>query len=156
MKILEIRHLSNEDLVTKLSDTRQEYNNIRFQVTTGQQTDTSRLAAMRHTIAQIETILRERQLNLNLELEAKAKEIKPKASKQSTKEAKNKTKEKATSDGVAIPSEEEQRKELAREESKRKAKLTTKESKAINSAASKKVANKVKPVKSKKTKEGDK
>jgi len=78
MRISEIRLMSNEELVTKMGDTRQEYMNLRFQITTGQQTDTSRLAAMRKTVAQFETILRERQLNLNQDLEAKAKDCQTK------------------------------------------------------------------------------
>jgi large subunit ribosomal protein L29 len=60
MKIAEIRLLSNEELVVKLRDTRQELMNLRFQVVMGQQADTSRLKVARRTIAQFETILHER------------------------------------------------------------------------------------------------
>jgi large subunit ribosomal protein L29 len=62
MKIKDIRLLSTEELVTKLSDARNELMNLRFQTVTGQLSDTSRLKATRHTIAQFETILREREL----------------------------------------------------------------------------------------------
>ena len=54
---------SIEELETKLSDTRQELMNLRFQVVTGQLTDTSRLKKTRRLIARFETILHERQLS---------------------------------------------------------------------------------------------
>jgi large subunit ribosomal protein L29 len=62
MKIKEIRALSLDELKTKLGDTRQELMNLRFQIETGQQTDTSRLAITRKLIARYETILRESEL----------------------------------------------------------------------------------------------
>lgn len=62
MKIKDIRLLSTEELGTKLSDARNELMNLRFQTVTGQLSDTSRLKATRRTIAQLETILREREL----------------------------------------------------------------------------------------------
>jgi large subunit ribosomal protein L29 len=62
MKIKEIRLLHSEEIKAKILDAHQEYMNLRFQITTGQQTDTSRLKAMRRLIAQYETILREREL----------------------------------------------------------------------------------------------
>ncbi|MGD0708264.1 MAG: 50S ribosomal protein L29 [Anaerolineaceae bacterium] len=62
MKIKEIRLLHSEEIKAKMLDAHQEYMNLRFQITTGQQTDTSRLKAMRRLIAQYETILREREL----------------------------------------------------------------------------------------------
>ena len=43
MKTSEIRLLSTEELRSKLADARQELMNLRFQVVTGQLTDTSRL-----------------------------------------------------------------------------------------------------------------
>jgi large subunit ribosomal protein L29 len=155
MKIDEIRAMSNEELTSALNDNRQEYMNIRFQVTTGQQTDTSRLSAMRQTIAQMETILRERQLNLNLNLTEQAKKSKPKASKRPTKEEKTEKKEKVAVEGVAIPSEEEQRKEMAREEAKNK-KVAEKEPKGGRFTESTNNTNKQKNIKGKKAKEGDK
>ncbi|GAP15314.1 LSU ribosomal protein L29P [Longilinea arvoryzae] len=62
MKLAEIRLKSNEELKAQLSDTRHEYMNLRFQVVTGQLTDTSRLKQTRRLIATLETILREREL----------------------------------------------------------------------------------------------
>jgi large subunit ribosomal protein L29 len=62
MKNAEIRALSDAELQTKLTDARQEYMNLRFQVVNGQLTDTSRLKQSRRLIARYETILREREL----------------------------------------------------------------------------------------------
>ncbi len=69
MKISEIRLMSTEELRNKLQDNQQEYMNLRFQIATGQQTDTSRLRVIRHTVAQFETIVRERELEINQDLE---------------------------------------------------------------------------------------
>jgi large subunit ribosomal protein L29 len=62
MKISEIKILSDSELAGKLDDTRREYMNLRFQIVSGQLTDTSRLKKVRRTIAQYETVLREREL----------------------------------------------------------------------------------------------
>jgi large subunit ribosomal protein L29 len=62
MKTSEMRLLSVEELQTKLADARQELLNLRFQIVTGQLTDTSRLKQNRRIIAQYETLLREREL----------------------------------------------------------------------------------------------
>lgn len=62
MKIKEIRALPLEELKTKLADARQELMNLRFQIETGQQTDTSRLAITRREIAKFMTVLRESEL----------------------------------------------------------------------------------------------
>ena len=62
MKTSEMRLQSVEELRSKLSDARQELMNLRFQVVTGQLTDTSRLKASRRLIARYETLLREREL----------------------------------------------------------------------------------------------
>jgi len=154
MKISDIRLMSNEELLTKLGDNRQEYMNIRFQITTGQQTDTSRLSVMRKTIAQFETILRERQLNLNQDLEAKAKTAKPKASKRPTRETKVEPKKTTPNEGVAIPSEKEQLKEVAKEKTIKKPQPAARKEKAAKPA--KPAESKAKTAKSTKTKEGDK
>jgi large subunit ribosomal protein L29 len=62
MKNAELRLLSVEELRSKLQDARQEIMNFRFQVVTGQLTDTSRIPATRRMIARYETLLREREL----------------------------------------------------------------------------------------------
>jgi large subunit ribosomal protein L29 len=59
MKTKEIRALSAEEIRTKISDTRHELMNLRFQQITGQLTDTSRLRVLRRDVARMETILNE-------------------------------------------------------------------------------------------------
>jgi large subunit ribosomal protein L29 len=60
MKPSEIRLLSIDEIKTKLADARHELMNLRFQVVTGQLTDTSRLKRARKEIARFETLLGER------------------------------------------------------------------------------------------------
>ncbi|HVN52747.1 MAG TPA: 50S ribosomal protein L29 [Anaerolineaceae bacterium] len=60
MKSSEIRALSTEEIRNRLNDARNEMMNLRFQVVTGQLTDTSRLKITRRNIARLETILTER------------------------------------------------------------------------------------------------
>ena len=59
----QIRLMSVEELKAKLTDTRQELMHLRFQVVTGQLTDTSRLKVTRRLIARYMSILRERELS---------------------------------------------------------------------------------------------
>jgi len=59
----QIRLMSIEELKVKLADTRQELMNLRFQVVTGQLTDTSRLKVTRRLIARYMSVLRERELS---------------------------------------------------------------------------------------------
>lgn len=67
MKTSEVRLLSTEEIKTKMSDTRNELMNLRFQVVTGQLTDTSRLKVLRRQIAVYETILSQREIELKVE-----------------------------------------------------------------------------------------
>jgi large subunit ribosomal protein L29 len=67
MKMSEIRLLGDVELKTRLADTRQELMNLRFQVITGQLTDTSRLKQTRRLVAKFETILHERELGIGQE-----------------------------------------------------------------------------------------
>lgn len=62
MKLSEVRLLSFVEINTRILDARQELMNLRFQVVTGQLTDTSRLKQTRRMIATYETILREKEL----------------------------------------------------------------------------------------------
>lgn len=67
MDIKETRLMSMEELKTKLANTRQEFMNLRFQMVTGQLTDTSRLRQVKRQIAQYETLIRERELEASKE-----------------------------------------------------------------------------------------
>jgi large subunit ribosomal protein L29 len=55
----EIRKLSPEEILSKLSDSREELMKMRFQQVTGQLTDTTRVRSLRHDIARMETVLNE-------------------------------------------------------------------------------------------------
>jgi large subunit ribosomal protein L29 len=59
----QIRLMSIDELKLKLADSRQELMNLRFQVVTGQLTDTSRLKVTRRLIARYMSVLRERELS---------------------------------------------------------------------------------------------
>jgi large subunit ribosomal protein L29 len=61
MDATEIRALSPEEIKAKIADTREELMKLRFQQTTGQLTDTSRLRTLRRDVARMETILTEMQ-----------------------------------------------------------------------------------------------
>lgn len=63
MNAKEVRELSTEEIKTKLMNTRQELMNLRFQMVTGQLTDTTRFKSTRRDIARLETILNERVRN---------------------------------------------------------------------------------------------
>lgn len=72
MKPSEIRNMQTAEVEQKIEDSREELFKLRFQFTTGQLTDTSRLKAIKHNIARYQTVLRERQLAT--ELSAKKEE----------------------------------------------------------------------------------
>jgi len=62
MKASELRTSSSAELAGKLDDSYQEMFNLRFQKATGKLTNTTRVKDVRRQIAQIKTILREREL----------------------------------------------------------------------------------------------
>ena len=63
MNAKEIKELSTEEIKAKLMNTRQELMNLRFQMVTGQLTDTSRFKIARRDIARLETVLSQRASN---------------------------------------------------------------------------------------------
>ena len=60
MNAKEVRELSTDDMRKKLMESRQELMNLRFQMVTGQLTDTTRFKVTRRLIARYETILTQR------------------------------------------------------------------------------------------------
>lgn len=60
----DLRELENDELETRLRESKEELFNLRFQVATGQLDNHKRLKAVRSDIARIYTILRERELGL--------------------------------------------------------------------------------------------
>jgi large subunit ribosomal protein L29 len=62
--VTELRELSDEDLVIRLRDGKEELFNLRFQVATGQLDNNRRLQKVRRDIARIYTVMRERELGI--------------------------------------------------------------------------------------------
>jgi large subunit ribosomal protein L29 len=70
MKANELRKLSTEELTAKEKALKEELFNLRFQSATGQLENTARLKAVKHDIARMYTILRERELGISQAPEA--------------------------------------------------------------------------------------
>jgi large subunit ribosomal protein L29 len=60
----ELRGLEDDELITKLKESKEELFNLRFQSATGQLDNNKRLRTVRHDIARIYTVMRERELGL--------------------------------------------------------------------------------------------
>ena len=67
MKNSEIKLMGIEEIKTKLLETRNEFMTMRFQVVSGQLTDTSKIKNTRRLISRYETFLREKQMAADLE-----------------------------------------------------------------------------------------
>lgn len=63
MKVKEIRELSTEEIYAKLKETKEELFNLRFQQATGNLEKPSRIRELRHTVARMKTVLKEREIN---------------------------------------------------------------------------------------------
>ncbi len=61
MKVKEIRELSNEEINEKLKESKEELFNLRFSQATGNLEKPSRLRELRHTVARLKTVLKERE-----------------------------------------------------------------------------------------------
>ena len=58
----ELREADETELETRLAEAKQELFNLRFQIVTGQLDNSARLRAVRHDIARILTVLREKEI----------------------------------------------------------------------------------------------
>jgi large subunit ribosomal protein L29 len=58
----ELRQLNDTELEHRLGEAKEELFNLRFQNATGQLDNIARIPQMRHEIARIETLLREREI----------------------------------------------------------------------------------------------
>ena len=63
MKVKEIRELTTEEINKKLVEAKEELLNLRFQQATGNLEKPSRIKDLRHTVARLKTVLRERELS---------------------------------------------------------------------------------------------
>lgn len=62
----ELRELTDEELVLRLREAKGELFNLRFQMATGQLDNNRRLRTVRHDIARVYTVMRERELGLSV------------------------------------------------------------------------------------------
>ena len=61
-RVAELRLLGDKEMIERLSESRRELFNLRFQLATGQLDNTSRLGEVRRDIARLATFLREREI----------------------------------------------------------------------------------------------
>jgi len=62
----ELRELGQDELVLRLREAKEELFNLRFQTATGQMDNNRRLRTVKHDIARIYTVMRERELGLSV------------------------------------------------------------------------------------------
>lgn len=62
MKAKEVRELTIEELKQREKDLKEEYFNLKFQLSTNQLANTAKLRQARKNVARIKTILREKEL----------------------------------------------------------------------------------------------
>ena len=63
----ELRELPTDELLARVDSSKEELFNLRFQLATGQLDNPSRLKKVRHEVARIATVLRERDIELELD-----------------------------------------------------------------------------------------
>lgn len=64
MKAKELRELTTEELNKKLDEGKDELFKLRFQLATGQLDNPSKLKQVRHKLARVKTVIRERELGI--------------------------------------------------------------------------------------------
>lgn len=94
MKIYQIRELSTEDLKNAINDNYDALENYRFQKATSQLENYKAIKNTKRDIAQMLTVLKERELGLNLEL--KDKSVKSKSDVTENVQSEEKPKKKRT------------------------------------------------------------
>jgi large subunit ribosomal protein L29 len=71
-KAAELRELPADELYVRMDAAKEELFNLRFQLATGQLDNTARLKELRHDVARIATVLREREIEQELDAIAAA------------------------------------------------------------------------------------
>ena len=66
-KAVELRELPDDELYVRIESAKEELFNLRFQLATGQLDNTARLKELRHDVARLATVLREREIELELD-----------------------------------------------------------------------------------------
>ena len=76
-KAAELRELPEDELMARIEAAEEELFNLRFQLATGQLDNTARLKEVRHDVARIATVLREREIEQELDAIATEEETEP-------------------------------------------------------------------------------
>jgi large subunit ribosomal protein L29 len=66
-KTSELRELPDDELYVRIEGAKEELFNLRFQLATGQLDNTARPKELRHDVARLATVLREREIELELD-----------------------------------------------------------------------------------------
>jgi large subunit ribosomal protein L29 len=66
-KATELRDQTDEQLLDRAESAKEELFNLRFQLATGQLDNPSRIKKVRHEIARIATVMREREIEMELD-----------------------------------------------------------------------------------------
>jgi len=66
-KAAELRELPEDELVVRMDAAKEELFNLRFQLATGQLDNPARMKQVRHDVARIATVLREREIEQELD-----------------------------------------------------------------------------------------
>jgi large subunit ribosomal protein L29 len=67
-RVAELRDLGDQELLERLESNKEELFNLRFQLATGQLDNPMRIKEVRHDVARILTVLRERQIGAELDV----------------------------------------------------------------------------------------
>ena len=76
-KAAELRELPVEELESRIDSAKEELFNLRFQLATGALDNTARMKDLRHEVARIATVLREREIEAELDAIAAAEAAAP-------------------------------------------------------------------------------
>ena len=66
-KATELRELPEDELIVRMESAKEELFNLRFQLATGQLDNPARMKQVRHDVARIATVLREREIEQELD-----------------------------------------------------------------------------------------
>jgi large subunit ribosomal protein L29 len=66
-KAAELRELPEDELIARMEAAKEELFNLRFQLATGQLDNPARMKQVRHDVARIATVLREREIEEELD-----------------------------------------------------------------------------------------
>jgi large subunit ribosomal protein L29 len=74
-KAAELRELPDDELMARIDAAKEELFNLRFQLATGQLDSPTRIKHVRHEVARIATVLREREIEAERDAAAAAREL---------------------------------------------------------------------------------